>query len=229
MTGTFRKIEAVIFDLDDTLFPERQYIRSGYGAIGRHLRIALDCEEPFEQWLWLRFESGQTEGAFDALSENFDLGLSQSQIVELVEIYRRHVPQIAPYDGIADFLGKLRSLYKLGLLSDGFMPAQELKFRALKLERFFDEVLFTENLGRDAWKPSTIGFTKLSRALGAADKNCVYVGDNPAKDFVAPNILGWLSIQWIRPGQVHSHKPAPNGGQPMRQVRSPGELYALLL
>ncbi len=229
MTDSIRKIEAVVFDLDDTLFPERQYIRSGYDAIGRHLCKALGRDEPFAQWLWMRFVSGKVQGAFDALSENFGLDLSKSQIGELVEVYRQHVPEILPFGGIADFLGKLRSLYKIGLLSDGFMPAQEMKFNALGIDRFFDEVLFTETLGRDAWKPSTIGFTKLSRRLGVADARSVYVGDNPAKDFVAPNKLGWLSVQWIRPGQVHSHKPAPDGGEPMRQVRSPGELYELLL
>ncbi len=228
MTGVYHKIEAVIFDLDDTLFPERQYIQSGYAAIGRHLRKTLGRDDPFAQWLWLRFEAGTAQGAFDALSERFELGLSKLQIGELVEVYRQHVPEIAPFGGIADFLGKLRSQFKVGLLSDGFMPGQELKFNALKLDRFFDEILFTETLGRDAWKPSTIGFTKLARSLGVADNSCVYVGDNPAKDFVAPNKLGWLSVQWLRPGQVHSHKQAPDGGQPMRQVRSPGELYELL-
>jgi len=229
MAGLPHRIKVVVFDLDDTLYPERQYIRSGYAAVGRHLRRRLSRDEPFERWLWRRFLAGKAERAFDALSEQFGLGLSAEQIAELVVVYREHRPQISPYGGAAELLGLLHGRYRLGLLSDGFLPAQRWKLEALKLRRFFDAVVFTEEIGREAWKPSTAGFEMLRDHFGAADTQCVYVADNPAKDFLGPGKLGWLTIQWLHPGQIHAGNPAPPGGDPQRIARSPGQIHEALL
>jgi putative hydrolase of the HAD superfamily len=36
----------------------------------------------------------------------------------------------------------------------------------------------------------------------------VYVGDNPAKDFLAPNALGWTTIQVLHPANLRRSLPA---------------------
>jgi hypothetical protein len=56
-----------------------------------------------------------------------------------------------------------------------------------------------------------------------------YISDNPSKDFVAPNRLGWRTIQLAYPGQVHAHLPAPEGGRPQFVARLPGEVYQILI
>ena len=219
----------VVFDLDDTLFPERQYVRSGYRAVAGHLLQTTGRVEHFESWLWNRFLSGQAEGAFDALSRHFGLDLSCEQISRLVEVYRNHLPQIRPYPGAAAMLAQLRPLYHMALLSDGFLPAQQLKLDATGLAHFFDQILFTEQLGRQFWKPSTVGFQKLADAYSLPPHACAYVADNPTKDFLGPNSLGWLSVQYRRPGQVYADRPAPEGGSPQIVVTLPGELHVALL
>jgi putative hydrolase of the HAD superfamily len=221
-------IKAIIFDLDDTLYPERDYVRSGYGAVGRYLRETLGREERFEDWVWQRFCRGETANAFDALSEHFQLALTGDQILELVMTYRQHTPDIHPYDGVLDLLSELGGNHRLGLVSDGFLPAQRLKLEALKLERFFDAVVFTEETGREFWKPSPVGFERISELLAVPHESCAYVSDNPAKDFIAPNALGWLTIQYIRPDQIHSDNPAPPGGDPQIVIRLPAELHHAL-
>jgi len=89
-------------------------------------------------------------------------------------------------------------------------------------------VLFTEELGRESWKPSPAGFERVRELLGVPHEACAYVGDNPVKDFIAPNKLGWLSIQYVHPGQVHGEKPAAEGGEPQTIVREPGALCRAL-
>lgn len=213
-----------VFDLDDTLYPERQYVRSGYRAAAEHVRKAFGRDGPFEQWLWERFLGGASKGAFDALSEQFALDLTEAQISELVEVYRSHEPDIRPYEGLAEVLSALRARGRLALLTDGFLPAQELKFRALGLEDLFEVVVFTERLGQDCRKPAPGGFEAVRRMLGAANEACTYVGDNLAKDFQAPNRLGWRTVRLCRPGQIHAAKPAPPDGDPGATVHSPAEL-----
>jgi putative hydrolase of the HAD superfamily len=221
-------VQLVAFDLDDTLFPERDYVRSGYHAAAEHLRRTRRVVQRFEDFMWGLFLAGQTAKVFDAADAHFELGLSPAQITELVEVYRTHVPAIAPYPGLAPLLSLLRVRFRLAVLSDGYLPAQRLKLEALKLGQFFDGVLFTEELGRDCWKPSPAGFTALAERLAVPAEACAYVADNPAKDFVAPNGLGWRTIQYLRPGQLHAAKPAPPDGQPGAIVHTPDGLLDAL-
>jgi len=223
------RIKAVVFDLDDTLFRERDYVRSGFAAVGESLRRQVGRRTDFAGWMWRRFDSGRRENVIDALNAHFRLGLSRRDIRRLVETYRRHRPRMRPCRGVEDLLRRMRRRgYKLGLLSDGYLPAQRLKLAALGLDRHFDAVIFTEDLGRRAWKPSPEGFEKMRRRLRVPRAVCAYVADNPAKDFLAPNRLGWLTIQWRRRGQVHADNPAPDGGAPQRTARSGPELMRII-
>jgi len=213
-------LQAVVFDLDDTLYAERDYVRSGYRAVAEHLRRATGRTDPFENWLWRRFESGQAGGALDALDEQFSLGLRAEGIAELVRVYREHRPDIVPRPGAVELLRRLGKRHRLGLLSDGYLPAQRLKLDALGLAPLLDAVVITEEMGRAFWKPAPQGYAAVRDSLGAADEQCAYVADNPAKDFVAPNRMGWLTIQLVCAGQIHSANPAPEGGKPQAVVSS---------
>jgi len=221
-------MQAVVFDLDDTLYAERDYVRSGYRAAAEHIRHTTGRTEPFEDWLWRRFEAGRAGGAFDALDEHFSLGLGEPGVGELVRVYREHSPAIEPRPGAIDVLRRLSERYRLGLLSDGYLPAQRLKLDAVGIEPLLGAVVFTEELGRAYWKPAPEGYVAVRDALGAADEACAYVGDNPAKDFVAPNRMGWLTVQLVCEGQVHSAKPAPDGGEPRVVIASLKELEGVL-
>ena len=221
-------IQAVVFDLDDTLYAERDYVRDGYRAAACHLRKALGRDEPFEDWLWQRFQAGQAGGAFDALNEHFGLGLDAGAIAALVGAYRGHLPDIRPWPGAVEVLSRLRRRCRLGVLSDGFLPAQRLKLDALKIAPMLDAAVMTEEMGRQCWKPAPDGFVAIGAMLGVPGEACAYVADNPAKDFLAPNRLGWLSVQLLCPGQIHSANPAPNGGQPRIVIASLDELEAAL-
>ena len=222
-------LRAAVFDLDDTLYPERQYVLSGYCAVAEHLRASLKRTERLEDWLWDRFQRGLCRDAFQAASEHFRLGLDAAGVERLVRVYREHRPRIWPYPSVAEFLGRLHDRFRLGLLTDGFLPAQRLKLQALGIERFFDAVVFTDQMGRECWKPSAAGFERVRELLDVPHEACAYVGDNPSKDFIAPSALGWRTIRWAHPGQVHADKPAPEAGRPQTVVHLPGELYEALL
>jgi putative hydrolase of the HAD superfamily len=225
---TTTRIQAVVFDLDDTLFAERDYVRSGYRAVAAVMaQNAIDAER-ISEWMWQRFCQGNTDRMFNAAAEQFGLPTGHETVGAWVKCYRHHTPDIAPLPEALKILAALRGRMKLGLLSDGFLPAQQLKFDALGLADAFDVVLFTESLGREFWKPSPVGFERIAAQLGVPHSVCAYVGDNAAKDFLAPNALGWLTIQWRRDGQVHADKPAPEGGVPRLIMSSAAELLSAL-
>lgn len=221
-------LQAVVFDLDDTLYPEREYVRSGYAAVAAYLRETRHHSGAFEGWLWDRFIRGRAKGAFDALNEHFSLHLEKADILELVRVYREHRPQIAPFADIPPLLEAMKKRVKLGLISDGFLPAQQWKLDVLGLEPCFDAVIFTESLGRKYWKPCPVAFENMVQRLGVPHSACVYVADNLTKDFVAPNQLGWKTVHFLRPNQVHANEATAQGGQPQYTIKSTEELSSLL-
>lgn len=220
---------ALVFDLDDTLYPERQYVRSGYRVIAEVLRQQQGTQDRYEDWLWERFLAGEASGAFDALSKRFGLELSDKQIADLVATYRGHRPTLQARDGMAELLGAAGRQARLGLLSDGLLPAQQYKLEALHLRPMFDAVVFTEQLGREFWKPAREGFQLMTELLGVEHEACTYVADNLAKDFVAPNGLGWRTVLLRCEDQVHRDNEAPSRGEPDVTVNSVGRLRDVLI
>ena len=65
--------------------------------------------------------------------------------------------------------------------------------------------------------------------MSADGRPTVKLSDNPAKDFVAPNALGWRTIQFRRSGQVHAGNPVAPGGAPQTIVRDDEQLWRALL
>lgn len=223
-----RRIDAVVFDLDDTLYPERDYVRSGYRHVARLLHERHGGPPGADAWMWERFCAGRSGNMFDEACRHFGLALPPEAMAELVRAYREHRPTLTPDPELLGALDALRGRVKLGLLSDGYLPAQQYKLEALGLADRFDAVLFTESLGRDCWKPSPRGFQWLADRLGVPHGHCCYVADNVAKDFVAPNALGWLTIRWQRPGQVHAALATAPGGAPAARAATAGELLRVL-
>ena len=68
----------------------------------------------------------------------------------------------------------------------------------------------------------------MEAALAGDGGPFVYVGDNPAKDFVTPNARGWISVQVHRPQRIHARAQTAPGGAPQHELASLDELPALL-
>ena len=191
--------QAVVFDLDDTLYPERDYVLSGFRAVASwaEARLGIPAGEGFARLRRLH-EGGVRGDTFDRwLAAS---GVSDRRLVaELVEVYRGHDPVLAPSPGVPELLASLRRRSRLGLVSDGYLSVQQRKWAALNLARYFHAVVFSDRWGREAWKPSTRPFEAVLRELGADAGGAVYVADNPAKDFLGARGVGMGTV-WLRQG-----------------------------
>ena len=188
------KYTTVVFDLDDTLFPEREFVRSGFAAVGAWMQVERGVVG-LGAAAWRRFEAGERKRAFDDALAELGAARELGLVEKLVGIYRDHRPQIALFPEAAEVLDTLRGRYRLGLLTDGYAGTQRRKIAALGIEPLFDKIVVTDELGRENWKPSRVPFQMVMESLGCDGGECVYIGDNPKKDFLAPNELGWLTIQ----------------------------------
>jgi len=199
-------ITTVIFDLDDTLYDEIEYCKSGFTAVAEFLANRFDSTpgQQIYKVLWKQFSAGNRTKTFNTALDELKISYDGKLIVEMVEVYRNHTPDIELPQESREILGLLGKKYALGLLTDGFLPAQRLKVQALEIEKYFKCIIYTEELGRDCWKPSPAGFIKIMDNLDAKPENAVYIADNEKKDFIAPNRLGMFTIQLIRPARIQT-------------------------
>lgn len=220
MTSGCGQVRLVVFDLDDTLYPELDYVYSGFAAVAAAIKDELRTEADLAGRMKAIFDSGNRSRVFDALLAEFDRPAETALIRRMVELYRSHRPRISLF-GDADLaLRLLGGRYHLALLSDGYLISQQRKIEALQLASRIDRIVLTDELGREYWKPDPRPFAMLESAFGLPGALCAYVGDNPSKDFVAPNRLGWQTIMVRRPEALYAHLPAAEQGQPACQIES---------
>lgn len=176
-------IKGVVFDLDDTLYSEKEYVRSGYKAVSDYLGGG------YEEKLWSYFEAGKP--AIDELLK--EIGRKEEKDKVLV-IYRSHKPDIHLYPGVSEMIDNLKAKgIKVGIITDGRPEGQRNKIEALGLT--VDDVIITDELGGPQFrKPCDIAFRILATRWKLPFEEIVYVGDNPEKDFQAPQQLG---MKWV--------------------------------
>lgn len=177
----------VVFDLDDTLYPEVEFLISAFREISRKLAAENDLDvNTIYLHMMDRYEKG-TEVFQDTL-KHFQL---KRGVTDLLTWYREHVPDISLTSETSHVLNFVKKhAYKTGLITDGRSLQQRNKIKSLGLVDFFDEVIISEEFGSE--KPEKANFLHFTKLYG--DGDYWYIGDNTSKDFIAPNLLGWDTV-----------------------------------
>lgn len=177
----------VIFDLDDTLYSEKDYVRSGFRQIAALFPQIPDTEET----LWDFFEAGKP--AIDCFIEKNSI--SPQLKSQCLSAYRTQEPDIKLYPGVRDMLGRIKQHFKLGLITDGRPEGQRAKIKALKLDDYFDNIIITDEIGGISYrKPHPMSFQLMASYFSAEYSEMCYIGDNEKKDVVGSQSLGIKAI-----------------------------------
>lgn len=208
-------MKAVVFDLDDTLYPERTYVRSGFAAVAAFLssRVAATRESLETRLEELHVRDGRGR-LFDTLLG--ELGIpdpDRALALSAVLAYRAHQPTLAPFPDVIATLDRLRGAgLQVGLLSDGLASVQRAKLRALgEVTARFAAVVLTDELGREFWKPSPVPFHVACTILGVVPHEVAYVGNDPRKDFSGARAAGLRTFR-VRelPDEGGARIPSPD-------------------
>ena len=177
----------VVFDLDDTLVKEIDYLKSAFKAIA--LRVDPTSDTLFDQMmLWYQNK--------DNVFQNIE-NLYGFSVNELKQQYRTHLPDFTQYKGVSELLRKFKEKgCFVGLITDGYSLTQRNKLKALGIEELFDLIVISEEFGSE--KPNEDNY-KIFHQFNT--KDYYYIGDNTAKDFVTPNRLGWVSVCLLNNGK----------------------------
>ena len=183
----------ICFDLDDTLYNEIDFLKSGFRSIARSV-------EPDWKTLLSRMFSIYRSGgdAFRYIEETYKLS-----VTEQLEIYRNHLPDIKAFTGVKSLFEEiLCRMGRIGIITDGRSVTQRNKLKALGLIEFPDLILISEETGYE--KPHAYNFERILDNY-PGHEYC-YIGDNLLKDFLVPNKLGWTTIGVLDNGKnIHNH------------------------
>lgn len=187
MTIKLSKNSFVVFDLDDTLYYEIDFLKSAYKHIAVLLAPALK-KDLFDE-MWERFS--RNENVFKWLIEEYSSLLPSLTISFLLTEYRSHQPIITLAEDVKKFLQYLKDLaIPCGLITDGRSITQRNKLKALNIDTYFADIIISEEFGSE--KPNERNFLYFEEKYPG--KEFYYIGDNTAKDFIAPVKLGWHTI-----------------------------------
>lgn len=204
-----KQASLVAFDLDDTLYKERDYLRSGHRVLARTLADASG--EPSEE-LFALINGYHPRGIEAALAHLQKKGIVVPYTVdELIEIYRGHTPDISLSPGVEETLAGLKSRgHILALITDGSSRHQRAKINALGLQRFFssDAIFISGETGGDKHTP--VPFRLAEERFGSKVARRFYVGDNLSKDFVYSNLRGWMSVMLLDGAGVNVFPQQPS-------------------
>jgi putative hydrolase of the HAD superfamily len=194
---------AVVFDLDDTLYPERAYVRGGFEAVARWASETMG-EEPqaVMDELWAMFESGVRGDTFDHWLRGRGRA-PETDRAAMIDAYRRHRPRLAAYPDVIPALEGLRGKVRLGLITEGSREVQDAKLDALGLRSWFNKVVVLGEEQRADWKPSPRPFQQWLEGSSIEPAAAIYLGDNPAKDFLGARHAGWTSVRVRRSDGLH--------------------------
>lgn len=187
-----------VFDLDDTLFQEVDFLKSGYSTISSKLAQSIQVEIYKE--MLEKYQHG--ENVFEWILSHYKEKVPYLNKEWLLKEYREHLPQIKMSNETALFLKKLSDYgVSMGLITDGRSITQRNKLRALEIESYFTDIIISEEFGSE--KPDERNYLYFENRYPGS--NFYFFGDNTSKDFIVPSKLGWKTI-CIKNAGNHIHK-----------------------
>ncbi|SFD73092.1 HAD family hydrolase [Flavobacterium phragmitis] len=197
------KAKIIVFDLDDTLYNELDYLISAYKEISEYLSETLinqiSKEKIFEEMYSLY---DLKKNVFFEILEKYNI--KDITVEDLLRYYRNHIPQIKLENSVENLLNYLKEKEnKLGIITDGRSVQQRNKITSLNIEKYFENIIISEEFGSE--KPDLKNFQFFEKLYPECEY--VYIGDNVKKDFFAGNLLGWTTICVLDNGKnIHKQK-----------------------
>lgn len=207
-------VKAIIFDLDDTLYNEIDYVYSGFRVVAKYFsdKYNIETEMLYNKMVHELETNGRGE-IFDNTLKSRNI-YTKTNLKKAISLYRTHTPDIKLSDEALQILNYfiLKDI-PLYIVTDGNKVVQAKKIYALGLETFITKSFITHRYGKIHAKPSTHCFEKIARLEGIGFRDLVYIADNVNKDFVGINKLGFQTIRIKngmfkdakKPAEFHAH------------------------
>jgi putative hydrolase of the HAD superfamily len=184
------KIKTLLWDLDDTLYDEKTYVKSGFQSVASFVgkKYSQDPSDVFQS-LWGSFLSDGRGKNFDALTVKFPQLKEKTK--DLVDLYRTHLPSIEIEPEIQALLRSLKKAgFRMGMITDGWETAQKKKVESLDLYSIFDKIVFSQKNGLEFRKPHPSSFQEMLDYFQAQPNETMMIGNDYDRDIEGAKLLG---------------------------------------
>jgi putative hydrolase of the HAD superfamily len=203
----------VVVDLDDTLYPQADYLASAAAAVGVAAGHAGLDGAAVRAALRHELAAGSDAGGTidrALLAVGVPAAALSGLVPPLVAAFTQHTPpRLAPYPGAADALRALAAAAPLACLTDGNPAIQAAKVSATGLGPLLPVVVVTDALGgRAVRKPHPAGLLAVATRLGLPPERLLVIGDRPGKDVAVAAAVGARAIR-VRQGEYATAPDEP--------------------
>jgi putative hydrolase of the HAD superfamily len=217
----FIKRNVLVFDLDDTLYPELSYVHSGFRAVAAFLSPLLAVPADTLAAGMIAEEAAKGRGqVFDNVLRRHGRW-SKALVAACLRTYRQHRPELALFPDAERALTRLDD-QPLYIVTDGHKEVQARKVAALGLAGRVRHAYLTNRYGRHRAKPNPHVFQLICQREGVSPAEVTYVGDNVKKDFVGIKPLGFNTVRVLRGN--YAHYVADEAHEAARIIQSLDEL-----
>ena len=192
-----RKIQAVLFDVDGTLYPNYKMYIISLLFFFRHPHIARTFQRMRRKVRKIKNIGNFQQEQARLMAEELGITTEEAFIILEKYIYGQFVDMfswIKPFKVIKSMLGEFRQTgLKLGVISD-FPVKKKLSF--LELDEFWDIVMSADEMG--ALKPKKDAFRKASEKLNIPPERIIYVGNHYLYDIIGAGSAGMITAHFSR-------------------------------
>jgi putative hydrolase of the HAD superfamily len=206
-----KEIEGIAFDLDDTLYNKADWL---VPALEHAARImGMDEHRVWE----LATSYVHEQGVADVnIYNHVLLGCGQSDsalniraFVAAANTYKPPSGTLRLWPGVEDALSTLATRYRIGIVADGLVEAQNAKIVALRLSHFCNVFVLSDSIdGIRSRRPDPRPYRELLSQMGTRAARTLFVGDNPVKDFIRARQLGMLTTRVMTGEFAAMHYPS---------------------
>ena len=198
-------MQAIIFDLDNTLYPYTPCDKAGRDALYTYLhpiypmpreefaKLYIDCDAETKRLNPLTAAGHNRILFYHRMCEVLDLPGDIYDIPMYNAYWDAYLNAMEVFPGALNLLKELKAKeIPLGICSDLTLHIQIRKLQKLGLTGIFDKITVSEEVGAD--KPAAIMFTSIAQKLGVKPEDCVMIGDNYKRDILGAKAVGMQTI-----------------------------------
>lgn len=247
MAASLPPIEAIVFDLDDTLIDWAQptitredFYQPRIAAIHSHITQSGHTLPPVDEFFQIVDEAitaAWTEAKKDweipsfgdvlcLILDNLGLDVNQIDINKILRVFDwQPRPGVVLFPDTIPVLQELHQRgYKIGMVTNSFLPMwmRDTELQTYGLMEYFDVRISAADVGY--LKPHPQIYQKLLDLLQTEPERTVFVGDRPGNDIAGANNIGLISVLMSPPHLDRDLK----GVEPDYTISSLSELLPIL-
>jgi len=181
-------LKAIGFDLDNTLYDQRQYEYFTFWTVAEEVSKYY-CVNKDRYFLLLKhlFNKNIHEYTFDKaiqlcigkIPRDWESFLKK----KLLPVYRSAKPKLKLFYWVEKYIKEAkRKGIKLAIITNGNVEIQKYKIDALGLKKICDKIYISDEFTPQARKPDTTLFKYFLRDFNLKGKDVIYIGDNIKTD-----------------------------------------------